>query len=430
MHLYIEQNEGLTESVDSGVIKKLYELAVGGLDNTSNLKGTLHTTVASAKEKTYLEGLFPNFHITADQYTLSFEDAEVERLCVANWGSNGGVTLDQLQAVTNPGTVFRNNTNITKFNEFQYFTGLVNPSSTTNQLFSGCTNLEEITLPSNLTMMAANMFLNCTSLENITIPASVQTITNPFIGCTALKSIVATGLTGQCLLGRNLDSLTTWEVNSGCTQMTADSCYALTSLTISDTVTLVSLTNCMDYNTEVTIPASVTSLRIVRGRMKKVIFAQRDPSVTFVTTKDQFSGCSSLQTIENFPTNYSYEDPTYVYGALFWGCSSLTTLVQPPSNCTAIPYCLYRDCSSLTGTVEIPATCTSIGNYAFNGCSSLTAVKVYATTPPSLGGADVFRIGYGQALTNGFDILVPNSALSAYQADSDWSQHGSRLKGF
>jgi hypothetical protein len=48
------------------VIKKLYELAVGGLDNTSNLIGSVSTTVTSAKYKTYLEGLFPNFHVTAD----------------------------------------------------------------------------------------------------------------------------------------------------------------------------------------------------------------------------------------------------------------------------------------------------------------------------------------------------------------------------
>jgi hypothetical protein len=96
MHLYIEQSEGLTEPVSSGVIKKLYELAVGGLDSTSNLIGSVSTTVTSAQYKTYLEGLFPNFHITADQYTLSFEDAEVENICITNWGSNGGVTLTQL----------------------------------------------------------------------------------------------------------------------------------------------------------------------------------------------------------------------------------------------------------------------------------------------------------------------------------------------
>jgi hypothetical protein len=65
------------------------------------------------------------------------------------------------------------------------------------------------------------MFTDCTSLENITIPASVQSINNSFIRCTSLKSIVATGLTGKCLLGRQLTSLETFEVNEGCTEMGA-----------------------------------------------------------------------------------------------------------------------------------------------------------------------------------------------------------------
>ena len=71
----------------------MYELAVGGtLDDTSDLKGTLHTTVIGAREKAYLEGMFSDLHITADEYSLTFEDPEFERICVANWGSNGAVT--------------------------------------------------------------------------------------------------------------------------------------------------------------------------------------------------------------------------------------------------------------------------------------------------------------------------------------------------
>lgn len=75
MHLYIEQNTDITETVDSAVIKKLYELAVGGtLDNTSDLKGTLHTTVTAASYKSYLEETFQDLHITADEYSLTKED--------------------------------------------------------------------------------------------------------------------------------------------------------------------------------------------------------------------------------------------------------------------------------------------------------------------------------------------------------------------
>jgi hypothetical protein len=68
-------------------------MALTGLDSTSNLKGTLHTTVASSRDIAYLTGLFPNLHITADEYTITFEDPEVENICVTNWGSNGAITL-------------------------------------------------------------------------------------------------------------------------------------------------------------------------------------------------------------------------------------------------------------------------------------------------------------------------------------------------
>lgn len=405
-HLYIEQTESSTEEVSSGVIKKLYDMALAGLDSTSNLKGTLHTTVASAKEKTYLEGLFPNFHITADQYTLSFEDAEVENICVTNWGSNGGVTFDQLQAVTNPGAAFRNNTNITKFNEFQYFTGLINPASTTNQLFSGCTNLEEITLPSNLTMLAQNMFTNCTSLENITIPASVKNIDNAFIGCTSLRSFVATGITGKCVLGRQLTSLETFEVNEGCTDMGAQN----TNLT------------------SVNIPASVQHVRLKENtNLTTVTFAQNSNLVDL--SHESFYRCSNLTTINNFPSTY-----TSLGRQTFEGCTNLRTMIPLPIGCTSVPSSCYLDCRSMAGEFIIPATVTSIGEYAFRRTDSFTGIKIYATTPPTI---DVLQFGslFNNASSNnnpavGYPLYVPQSALAAYQADTNWSKFGSRLQGF
>lgn len=43
-HLYIEQDTGSTEEVTSAIISKLYALASSGdLDNTSDLKGRLHS---------------------------------------------------------------------------------------------------------------------------------------------------------------------------------------------------------------------------------------------------------------------------------------------------------------------------------------------------------------------------------------------------
>lgn len=408
MHLYIEQNIDTTETVDSAVIKKLYDLAVGGLDDTSHLSGSLKTTVTSAKYKTYLEGLFPgSLYIEADQYTLSFEDAEVENICVTNWGSSGGVTLNQLQAVTNPGAAFRNNTNITKFNEFQYFTGLINPASTTNQLFSGCTNLEEITLPPNLTMLSQNMFTNCTSLENITIPASVNRILSPFIGCTALKSVVATGLTQECNLGRQVNSLTTWEVNEGCTSMSVDGA-AITSMNIPASVKYITFRNCQSLTT--------------------ITFAQNSSFVGF-SDHGSMQGCSALTTINNFPSTY-----TTISTAAFSGCSSLRTMIPLPTGCTSVPGSCYMDCRSMEGEFIIPATVTSIGEYAFRGTNSFTGIKIYATTPPTI---NVIQFGnlFSNASSNnnpavGYPLYVPQSALATYQADANWSKFGSRLQGF
>lgn len=407
MHLYIEQNTGLTENVSSSVVKKLYELASGGtLDATSDLKGTLHTTIMGAREKAYLEGMFSDFHVTADEYSLTFEDPEVENICVTNWGSNGAVTLNQLQAVTTTNLVFKGNTTITKFNEFQYFTGLQNPAATTNQLFSGCTNLEEITLPSNLTMMASNMFLNCTSLENITIPVSVQKIENAFIGCTALKSVVATGITGKCVLGRELTSLETFEVNEGCTEMGAQGSKL----------------------TSVNVPASVQYVRLKENKnLTTVTFAQNSNLIGL--SNESFYRCSNLTTINNFPSTY-----TSLGGQTFEGCTNLRTMIPLPVGCTKVPGNCYLDCQSMAGEFIIPATVTSIGEYAFRRTDSFTGIKIYATTPPTI---DVKQFGslFSNASSNnnpavGYPIYVPQSALATYQADTNWSKFGSRLQGF
>jgi hypothetical protein len=136
----------------------LYDLAIGGLDSTSDLIGTINTDSAAINKVEYLNDTFDEFTVTATTYTLAFEDSAVETLCVSNWGSNGGVTANQLALVSTTGDVFKNNTDITKFNEFRYFTN-VNSFS-----FKGSTNLREVTLPSNKTSIPDDAFNGCTGL--------------------------------------------------------------------------------------------------------------------------------------------------------------------------------------------------------------------------------------------------------------------------
>ena len=57
---------------------------------------------------------------------ITFADANVKALCVANWDTNhdGDLSEAEAAAVTSIGTVFQNQTEITRFGEFKYFTGV------------------------------------------------------------------------------------------------------------------------------------------------------------------------------------------------------------------------------------------------------------------------------------------------------------------
>ena len=95
-HLYIEQNTGLTEEVNSSIISKLYELAISGdLDASSNLKGRLHSSRAKRIEVQYLVAEFSELYITADQFYKYFVDPAVDEFfakCPA--GDGNGILED------------------------------------------------------------------------------------------------------------------------------------------------------------------------------------------------------------------------------------------------------------------------------------------------------------------------------------------------
>jgi hypothetical protein len=100
-HLYIEQATDKIEEVNSFIISKLYELAISGdLDETSDLKGRLHSSVARDVEATYLNEHFADLHISADALYLSFVDPEVERLLTTKYGDGTGVTNVNMASVT------------------------------------------------------------------------------------------------------------------------------------------------------------------------------------------------------------------------------------------------------------------------------------------------------------------------------------------
>lgn len=72
----------------------MYELAISGdLDNTSDLKGRLHTTLGYRSEIEYLNTNYQDLYISADDYAIPFEDPNmVTYLNSIGVGSNGYIT--------------------------------------------------------------------------------------------------------------------------------------------------------------------------------------------------------------------------------------------------------------------------------------------------------------------------------------------------
>ena len=167
---------------------------------------------------------------------ILFADPNVKAICVANWDTNGDEELSKAEAaaVTSLGMVFKENADITSFDEFQYFTGLtaveadafynasltsiVLPNTITEiklRAFYG-TRLTSIQFPEGLTTIGEKAFYNAESLEYVKFPQSLTTIgyyafhatalthifipqnvtyigdevSNPFSGCKKLVSIV------------------------------------------------------------------------------------------------------------------------------------------------------------------------------------------------------------------------------------------------
>ena len=120
---------------------------------------------------------------------IQFKDLEVKKLCCLNWDTDHDNELSYQEAATivSIGTVFKGNTTIVSFNEFQYFNGITDISNA----FQGCTNLWEITLPDNLSTIGDAAFANCKSLNSIILPENIVSIgDSSFYNCTSLNSVI------------------------------------------------------------------------------------------------------------------------------------------------------------------------------------------------------------------------------------------------
>ncbi len=120
---------------------------------------------------------------------IYFADAEVERICLANWDANGDglFSKDEAAAVTDLGEAFKGNSLIKNFDELEYFIGL---ESIAYRAFEKCSNLETLRFSDSVKEIGQMVFLGCAKLTSAKIPPSVTSIKQGvFVGCTGLTSV-------------------------------------------------------------------------------------------------------------------------------------------------------------------------------------------------------------------------------------------------
>ena len=420
---------GLT-SVISEILNpfQIYESVFAGISPDA----TLQVPKGTKSKYEALSGWTKNFkrifEISSgtDSQIISFADAKVKAICVANWDTNGDSELseEEAAAVKDLGTVFKGNKTIISFNEFKYFTSV---TSIGDEAFDGCSGLTSITIPNSVTSFGNYTFYGCSGLTSIIIPSSVTNIGyGAFWVCSGLASITISNSVKS--IGShafsNCSCLTSITIPSSVMSIGDDAfsyCHGLTSIMVSSGNAIYDSRN----NCKAIIETS--SNTIITGCKNTVI-----PNSVTSIGEGAFSGCYGLTSITIPNSVKSISDYAFV------NCSGLTSITIPNS-VKSIGRGAFQGCSGLT-SITIPNSVTSFGNYTFYGCSGLTSIII----PNSVRSIGSHAFHYCMGLTsviseimnpfqidesvfygisNNAKLQVPQGTKNKYETFSGWTKY-------
>ena len=453
----------------SGLISVTMDRITPPSASSNNPKLSNTTLYVPTGSKTAYEAavFWKDFKEIVEIPNITLADSKVKALCIANWDYNDDGELSEAEAaaVTSIGTMFRDNTEITSFDELPYFTGL---TAIESRAFSGCSNLVSISLP-NVSTINYAAFDGCSSLTKINIPRSVSSIgDHAFSDCNSLQKVTVNWWETYTIPSINntvfpnranitlyipFDRSTTygddyeyadywkefkerievvgfgcaltkricldnWDTNSD-GELSKAECAAVTDLgsvfqrrRIRHFGELYYFTGLLELGDRVFeectdlrdtgMPNSVTN---IGGSAFKG--CTRLVTIMFTNSlvsigSSAFERCTGLRTVYSNSAN----SLTSIGDRAFYGCSGLTD-VTIPNNVTSIGNSAFSGCSDLT-SVTIGNSVTSIGNYAFEDCSDLTSVTI-PNSVTSIGNS-AFRGCSG--LTS---FTIPNSVTSISQ---------------
>ena len=417
-NLTIEQNTSAVENVNSAVIDKLYTLSQDQNIQTQ-LQGNIITTAAYEDAVTYLRQKYPNLTITIqdNNYYIRFADSEVERVLVEKSISSDGIGIsknDALLLSKFPSDLFMNNTTIQTFDELGQFGNI----EIGQRCFSGATNLRSIDLSKVTKISGYQTFKDCTSLNiKLNIPNLISLGNFSFIG---------SGITEIENLG-NIIKIPGFNAGS------FSSCKNLTKVTLPPSCielgdgafagcSNLSIIGPMNYLTSVG-RTSLKSFSTIESILNfenvtywKTPFSENGSPNNKTRVKQMY--LPKLKSTDPNQANY------YRVGNLYYRSSDFGDIS------TDLIY--FRDIEKFYGPSFIKTQCT--------------ALVINNTTPPvwcngknrtdeqvetdSVSNGYTYEISRTAifAQSSITSIYVPESALSTYQNNSDWSAVADKLK--
>lgn len=313
---------------------------------------------------------------------ITFADEKVESLLLANGVGDGyGITkYDASQADVNAlingedgVEVFAGNTEITSFDELQYFTGLTHLShvnSTTGRTaFAGCTSLQRVTLPSS-----------CDRLENGSI--SNQGGSGAFWGCTALEYVGNTqhvNFIGAASF-YNCSSLKE-AIFPNATEIGDDAfrgCAELEQIDISKATEYIGGYAFYGCNVvqSIAMPSDIRYIGYAAFAGVSAPFELNAPSLTEMESHYNYnpgafanSGLTYIRSLGNITVIPGGAGDQTMYGA-FGGCVNLIGAVLPET-LVNIGRTAFKECTSLV-TANLPDALEVINSCVFEGCSAFS----------------------------------------------------------
>lgn len=245
-------------------------------------------------------------------------------------------------------------------------------------LFSNCSNVKSISIPSSVEYIGDNAFAYCYALDSVYYNAANCTSTSSdlFYSCSSLKKV--TFGNDVKVIPSNLfydrTSLQTVEMGDSVVKIGDQAfynCQSLQSINIPNSVDTIGnnvFYNCVSLPVEGNIRyADCYALSVIDKNQTSYTLKE---NTRFLGT-ELFRDCSSMTSV-NIPSGVSA-----LGDHIFYGCSALTSLTLPEAVSSIGSYAFYN-CSALT-SVNIPSGVPSIGDYAFYNCSSLTSLTLPET---------------------------------------------------